>query len=122
MQKVEKDGLTIKDAAKELDINYSTAKHIMKVFRQTGEVETKIMMKRKTKDTGNAEVFSECNNDFVPQVSQKQIQELQPTSFSTGYCNCQLPISANMQDADFVPEQFSDEEKFYLQNFFMGSN
>lgn len=50
VERVEKDGMTIKDAAKELDINYSTAKHIMKVFRQTGETETKIMMKRKTKD------------------------------------------------------------------------
>ena len=30
------DGYTIKDAAARLEINYSTAKHILKVYRKTG--------------------------------------------------------------------------------------
>lgn len=50
VEKVEKEGMTIKDAAKVLDINYSTAKHIIKVYRKTGETETKIMIKRNKKD------------------------------------------------------------------------
>ena len=35
---VEEEGLTIKEAAHNLKINYSTAKHIVKVFKRTGEV------------------------------------------------------------------------------------
>lgn len=37
---VEEDGLTIKEAAQNLKINYSTAKHIVKVYKKTGEVHT----------------------------------------------------------------------------------
>ena len=112
VQKVEKEGLTIKDAARELDINYSTAKHIMKVYRQTGEVETKIMMKRKTKDTTSLESYGDNNFDFVPQVSQNQIHEVQPTYFNTGYSQCQLPIVGNMKDEAFIPEKYSNESSF----------
>jgi len=46
IQAVEEDGLTIKEAAQNLKINYSTAKHIVKVFKRTGEVQTQIMNKR----------------------------------------------------------------------------
>ena len=35
---VEEDGLTIKEAALNLKINYSTAKHIIKVYKRTGEI------------------------------------------------------------------------------------
>ena len=38
IQAVEEEGLTIKEAAQNLKINYSTAKHIVKVFKRTGEV------------------------------------------------------------------------------------
>jgi hypothetical protein len=37
---VESEKFTIKDAAETLGLNYSTAKHILKVFRQTGQAET----------------------------------------------------------------------------------
>jgi hypothetical protein len=43
---VEEDGLTIKEAAQNLKINYSTAKHIVKVYKRTGEVQTQLMNKR----------------------------------------------------------------------------
>ncbi len=36
---VEEDGLTIKEAAQNLKINYSTAKHIVKVYKRTGELQ-----------------------------------------------------------------------------------
>ena len=39
--------MQIKDAAEKLDINYSTAKHIIKHFKETGNCETKQMLKRK---------------------------------------------------------------------------
>lgn len=35
---VEDQGLTIKEAAQTLKINYSTAKHIVKVYKRTGEL------------------------------------------------------------------------------------
>lgn len=40
---VEEDGLTIKEAAQSLKINYSTAKHIVKVYKRTGEITTQVM-------------------------------------------------------------------------------
>lgn len=46
IQAVEEEGLTIKEAAQNLKINYSTAKHIVKVFKRTGEVQTQMMNKR----------------------------------------------------------------------------
>jgi hypothetical protein len=46
IQLVEEEGLTIKEAAQNLKINYSTAKHIVKVFKRTGEVQTQMMSKR----------------------------------------------------------------------------
>lgn len=47
---VEKDGLTIKEAALSLKINYSTAKHIVKMFKKTGDVQTQMMSKRRAED------------------------------------------------------------------------
>lgn len=35
---VEDEGLTIKEAAQNLKINYSTAKHIVKIYKRTGEI------------------------------------------------------------------------------------
>ena len=43
---VEEEGLTIKEAAQNLKINYSTAKHIVKVYKRTGEISTLLMSKR----------------------------------------------------------------------------
>lgn len=37
---VYKDGLQIKEAASIIGINYSTAKHIIKTFKKTGNIET----------------------------------------------------------------------------------
>ena len=46
---VETHGMTIKDAARRLRINYSTAKHIVKVFKKTGAAETVLMKRRRQK-------------------------------------------------------------------------
>lgn len=43
---VEEEGLTIKEAAQNLKINYSTAKHIVKVYKRTGEITTQTISKR----------------------------------------------------------------------------
>jgi predicted transcriptional regulator len=45
---VEEEGLTIKEAAQNLKINYSTAKHIVKVYKKTGDVSTSMLNKRKS--------------------------------------------------------------------------
>jgi hypothetical protein len=34
--------LTIKEAAQNLKINYSTAKHIVKIYKRTGEIQTQM--------------------------------------------------------------------------------
>ena len=39
--------MPIKDAAALVNINYSTAKHIIKYYKETGNVESKQMLKRK---------------------------------------------------------------------------
>jgi hypothetical protein len=82
IEKVEKEGLTIKDAAKELGINYSTAKHIMKVFRHTGEVETKIMMKRKTKESNDC--YQESDMQTTSDVPMESYQQMQPCYYNMG--------------------------------------
>lgn len=41
---------TMKDCAKRLDINYCTAKHILKVYRRTGSYESDLMRKKKERD------------------------------------------------------------------------
>lgn len=120
VEKVEKDGLTIKDAAKELDINYSTAKHIMKVFRQTGEIETKVMMKRKTKES-SSDSQTVDNFEVSPQVDMGNYQQVQSCYYDFGMSHCQLPIDENMQDVNFAPAAFDEEEKQNMQGFFFGS-
>ena len=41
---------TMKDAANRLNINYWTAKHIMKVYRRSGSYETDLMRKKKKRE------------------------------------------------------------------------
>lgn len=44
---IEDEGITIKEAAIKLKINYSTAKHIVKTYKKTGEVQSQIIVKRR---------------------------------------------------------------------------
>ena len=44
---VYKEGFQIKEAAQMIGMNYSTAKHIIKIFKRTGSIETKLMIKNK---------------------------------------------------------------------------
>jgi endonuclease V-like protein UPF0215 family len=62
IQLVEEDGLTIKEAAQNLKINYSTAKHIVKVFKRTGEVQTQIGKRLPDKDVHQLECFAFSQN------------------------------------------------------------
>mmetsp|Transcript_7180 Transcript_7180/g.8094 ORF Transcript_7180/g.8094 Transcript_7180/m.8094 type:complete len:99 (-) Transcript_7180:129-425(-) len=93
----------------------------MKVFRQTGEVETKIMMKRKTKDPSNLESFPDYNTDIVPQVAQNEGHPISPNYYSSGYTPCQLPTPNNMDNEFFIPERFSEEEKVIVHCNLFGS-
>lgn len=43
---VEEEGKTIKDASDMLEINYSTAKHIVKNYKESGSVQTLSMKRR----------------------------------------------------------------------------
>ncbi len=50
---IDNEGLTIKEAAVKLGINYSTAKHIVKTFKRTGTLETQLMKKKKQVEQQN---------------------------------------------------------------------
>ena len=112
IEKVEKDGMTIKDAAKYLEINYSTAKHIMKVFRQTGEVETKIMMKKKNRDSKQCNyIDQDVDMDVERQYSANVDSEPQAYYCESNCGQWQLPMDENIMNANFQPESMSDEER-----------
>ena len=49
LEVIQREGLTIKEAAQVLNINYSTAKHIVKTYKRTGSLETQLMKKNKRK-------------------------------------------------------------------------
>ncbi len=79
---VESDGLTIKEAAQNLKINYSTAKHIVKVFKKTGEFQSA---------TGSAAVANKRLPDRdVRQLESVTFQDMQPWN------NCMYAPSASM--------------------------
>lgn len=67
---------TMKECAKRLNINYCTAKHIMKVWRRSGSYETDLMRKKKQKEQAlrqrvlNDAQFAEYTNNELPQRAQ----------------------------------------------------
>jgi predicted DNA-binding protein (UPF0251 family) len=63
IEKVDQEGMTIKDAAKVIGINYSTAKHIVKVYRKTGTVETKMMKRKRAKFSNTVKAMSTVDTD-----------------------------------------------------------
>jgi hypothetical protein len=122
VEKVEKGGMTIKDAAIELGINYSTAKHIMKVYRKSGDVETKIMMKRKTKDLSSEEHYYDRNIAMNPLMTMQNIPQANSYYYDREINSCQLPIDEKMQDVSFNAEKFDDEQIESIHSFLFKSN
>ncbi len=60
--------MTIKEAAQNLKINYSTAKHIVKVYKRTGEMQTQMMNKRlPERDIYHLEALGYKNPAFLHQ-------------------------------------------------------
>jgi len=121
VEKVEKTGMTIKDAAKQLDINYSTAKHIMKVYRKTGEVETKLMLKRVKKTTGE-EMNIDSYQEVQPQMEVDYQMQVDNSCYDMRNLQYQLPIDANMQDPYFEVNAFESEDKQNVHNFLFMSH
>jgi transposase len=68
---VEEEGLTIKEAAQNLKINYSTAKHIVKVFKRTGEISTQLIINKRQpeRDIANLEAltYSALRGGYISQ-------------------------------------------------------
>jgi hypothetical protein len=114
--------MTIKDAAVELGINYSTAKHIMKVYRKSGDVETKIMMKRKAKDLSSEEHYYDQNIAMTPQMTMQNLPQANSYYYDRKINNCQLPVDEKMQDASFGAEKFDDEQIQSIHSFLFQSN
>ena len=53
----EQPGLTVKEAAKRAHVNYSTAKHIVKAYRTSGQVESLAERKRMVKQARLRELW-----------------------------------------------------------------
>ncbi|CAD8057715.1 unnamed protein product [Paramecium sonneborni] len=67
IERVTSTGCTIKSAAKDLNINFSTAKAIMQIFRREGRITKKIVreIKQKTKNLGqNSEQIAQQKSQF----------------------------------------------------------
>lgn len=94
----------------------------MKVYRQSGEVETKIMMKRKTKESSPQEHFSETDIPMNHQMNMQNLPQNNSCYYSQSINNCQLPIDEKMQDVNFEPEEFDDETKESIHCFLFSKN
>ena len=70
------EGCSIKDSAKALDINYCTAKYIVKMFRRKGDLETELIKK----EAMNQELqeYFRSKKKYVPPVPT--FPETTPTS------------------------------------------
>lgn len=63
---------TMKQCAKRIGVNYSTAKHIIKIYRKTGSIETNMMKKRHTnqpKKTKTPKSFVSSHTLPIPQLN-----------------------------------------------------
>lgn len=101
IEKVISEGKTIKQASEEMNINYSTAKHILKVFRKTGRAETLLMLKRQKKNKEDVDMDSSPQT----QESSEEITEL----------GRQLPLPENTHAIIVDPQS---QEHHNMQNFF----
>ena len=118
IEKVDKEGMIIKDAAKYLEINYLNAKHIMKVYRQTWQAKTKVLMKKKNRDSKQwIDVDQEADMEVEQQYSTDMDSQAQAPYCESNYGQCQLPIDENMMNINFLPEPMSDKDKQRLHSF-----
>lgn len=110
VEKVSTREETMKDWSKRLGINYCTAKHILKIFRRTGSIETDLMKKKKEKEEelrqrvlNDSQFADYAMNQYVnPKIektkgsssknsSTKDICEFQ--NYEGSYENCQSSFS-----------------------------
>ena len=118
IEKVDKEGMTFKEAAKYLEINYSNAKHIMTVYRLSGQAKTKILMKKKNRDSKQwIDVDQEADMEAEQQYSTDVGSQAQAPYYESNYGQCQFPIDENMMNIKFLSESMSDEDKQRLHAF-----
>ena len=94
----------------------------MKVYRQTGEVETKVMMKKKNRDSTQwIDVDQEADMDIDQPYSANVDSQAQTSYYESNYGQCQLPIDENMMNINFLSESMSEEDKQRLHAFLFWS-
>lgn len=86
VEKVSSREETMKDCSKRLGINYCTAKHILKIFRRTGSIETDLMKKKKEKEE---ELRQRVLNDAqfadyaIKEYNSKSYEKVKEASFKS---------------------------------------
>ena len=121
IEKVDQEGMTIKDAAKEIGINYSTAKHIVKVYRKTGTVETKMMKKKKTKLSNT--VKTKKTTEVESEQSSSSTDWPQELEYPMPIINTsnglpQLEVDENMMELASSTSRFTNDERSAINTFF----
>ena len=80
---VEEQGLSIKEASDRLGINYSTAKYIVKTFRETGSIETHQQVRKRPRPEGadQEEIKEEEEPEAKPRESRLNLPPLEFTEY-----------------------------------------
>ena len=112
IEMVQQGGFTIKDAALHFSINYSTAKHIYKTYRQTGKYNLKIKLRRRSQnDTPLSKFAYQRHPKFIPEHSYfPQISTIQNNS---GFFSSQRVLP---QPKLSFPNSLSQDDKADLMN------
>jgi hypothetical protein len=106
---------TMKDCSKRLEINYCTAKHIMKVYRKTGSSETDLMRKKKQLGVLKNNKFAVFNSDKIYQDNKQiNVTNFEPSNHESTEYNLNEQ-SKEMKSSQFV--QVNSKNSMLNPNF-----
>ncbi|CAD8165039.1 unnamed protein product [Paramecium octaurelia] len=99
IEKVNQGACTIRQAAKQFGIKFSTGKAILSLFKHEGRVGKKEKRTRKLKQQKEELIQQNCNNPKeIPIVKTKQIQEFQTLQNNESYNNSYYTQYSNYQN------------------------
>ncbi|CAD8138027.1 unnamed protein product [Paramecium octaurelia] len=116
IERVTSTGCTIKSAAKDLSINFSTAKAIMQIFRREGRITKKIVREIKQKTNKN---LGQNNEDNIQKKSQLEEQNLKFVKVEAIQDNNETNLYQQAEEANrhqaLIIQQLSTQN-LYLQS------
>ncbi|CAK56226.1 unnamed protein product (macronuclear) [Paramecium tetraurelia] len=116
IERVTSTGCTIKSAAKDLSINFSTAKAIMQIFRREGRITKKIIREIKSKTIKN---LGQNNEDNIQKKSQLEEQNLKFVKVEAIQDNNETNLYQQAEEANrhqaLIIQQLSTQN-LYLQS------